>query len=231
MISLWKFSIFLGLLIGPLLVIITNQTLKAYEASSSEEASQAIHDTKHWIHSWYVWSIIIGIIFVICGWVIGLQYELILILFVVAVFIVLVQTDLRMMILPNKVVLVGWLGVCIIRLAFFLDTFLWYLVSSILMLGLLWGVAIVGAKLLKREALGGGDVKLFALVGLAAGLELSLLTLMIASVLGLLYVLVMSAVHRERLKRYFAFGPFIALGCVICLLWGERWLSWYYSLL
>jgi leader peptidase (prepilin peptidase)/N-methyltransferase len=62
--------------------------------------------------------------------------------------------------------------------------------------GLLWGVAVLGRILFQKEAMGGGDVKLFALIGAYLGAVNSVLILFAASVLGLVLGVYALITHR-----------------------------------
>lgn len=78
------------------------------------------------------------------------------------------------------------------------------------------------------EAMGFGDVKLAAAIGAFLGWEKMLLAIGIAVVVGALLGVVQLAVRREnRLK----FGPFLAVGAVVALLWGQSLISSYLKLL
>ena len=83
--------------------------------------------------------------------------------------------------------------------------------------------------LLKKDSLGGGDIKLFALVGLYLGPVSALFSVMLAAVLGLVFAVVRKAVgNREEL---IPFGPSIAAAAAGMLLWGDGLVQWYLGLL
>ena len=83
-------------------------------------------------------------------------------------------------------------------------------------------------KLLGRDTLGGGDIKLLAVVGLYLGPIASLFALVLACILGL-------AIHaltsREGAGHAFPFGPSIALASALMLLYGQPLVRWYGALL
>lgn len=80
-------------------------------------------------------------------------------------------------------------------------------------------------KLLKKESLGGGDIKLFFVMGLYLGLMTGLLALLLSCILGLIFVLIAKK-HNEP----FPFGPAISLSTWICLLAGSYVADWYLGL-
>lgn len=79
----------------------------------------------------------------------------------------------------------------------------------------------------KGAAMGGGDVKLMAVCGLLIGWKLILLSLAVGCILG-------SVIHLLRMKfsgqdHVLAMGPYLSLGVMISVLWGNRFLTWYLS--
>ncbi len=102
-----------------------------------------------------------------------------------------------------------------------------YAFAGICAIGLFGASAIYGGKLLfKRDALGWGDVKyLMAVAGLTNVLG-TLFAVFAGSLLALLWLL-FDALHRGRMRRKFAFGPFLAAGAVLWLLTGTFLLDFY----
>ena len=81
-------------------------------------------------------------------------------------------------------------------------------------------------KLLKKEMTGGGDIKLLFMTGLYLDWKLSLLALLLACVFGIVF----AVISRVRFGTPFPFGPAIALGTWITLLFGQMILSAYLGL-
>ena len=94
--------------------------------------------------------------------------------------------------------------------------------------GGLLAVSLVMDRLLGRDSLGGGDIKLFAVVGLYLGFIGSLFALMLACVVGLA---LQGLLRRRGGERAFPFGPSIALAAAAMLLYGEPLVRWYRGLL
>ena len=82
---------------------------------------------------------------------------------------------------------------------------------------LLWGVAWFGELIFKKEAMGGGDIKLMAGVGAVLGWQGVLSTLMIGSFFGAVYGLALMAQKRVGSKDPIPFGPFLSLAALINL--------------
>ncbi|HOL66101.1 MAG TPA: A24 family peptidase, partial [bacterium] len=85
--------------------------------------------------------------------------------------------------------------------------------------GLLWLIAIFGRLAYKKDAMGGGDVKLLAMIGAYLGWKSVLITLFFAALLGSIISLVLIALKVKKMDDYIPFGPYLALGAVVALAW------------
>ena len=94
--------------------------------------------------------------------------------------------------------------------------------------GGLLAISLVMDRILGRDSLGGGDIKLLAVVGLYLGPIASLFALVLACMLGL----AIHALNRKKDgKAAFPFGPSIAWATAIMLLYGQPLVNWYAGLL
>jgi leader peptidase (prepilin peptidase)/N-methyltransferase len=104
------------------------------------------------------------------------------------------------------------------------------------MLGVLVGggfLCIVGLGyewLKKQEGLGGGDVKLAAMLGAFFGWKAVIFILLVSSVLGSIVGILLIVVLKKGLKYAMPFGPFLVVAAYIYLFFGEKILNWYLSL-
>ena len=80
---------------------------------------------------------------------------------------------------------------------------------------------------LSRGGMGGGDIKLIAMVGAFTGWKAVLLTIFISALAGsVLGIILMMFLGKSR-KYPVPFGPFLALGAMISILWGSPIIYWY----
>ncbi len=98
-------------------------------------------------------------------------------------------------------------------------------VGAALGLGLLWVVAVVGEWAFKKPAMGGGDIKMMAMVGAFVGPYGVLLTIFLGAALGSLIFGPISL----RTNKLVPFGIFLALGAGIAEPWGQAIVDWYVS--
>jgi len=103
-------------------------------------------------------------------------------------------------------------------------------------LGLLTGfitflvIVLLGEWIMKAEAMGMGDVKLMAVVGLFLGLKLTILSMFFAFITGSIISIFLLATKIKGRKDMIPFGPFIVLGSTIAMIWGNQILNWYFSM-
>ncbi len=96
--------------------------------------------------------------------------------------------------------------------------------------GILWAIAEGYFRLTGREGMGGGDVKLLAMIGAFLGWRAIPVTLMIASLSGTALGLAMMMRSGEGRQMAIPFGPFLAAGAVVALFVGEPLMEWYLNL-
>lgn len=172
-----------------------------------------------------------GGLFSVAFLVIGLDNELLAALFFISILLVITQTDLEARLIPNVIVITGLVGASVIRICIHPYPLWNHFVALFVGSGILLVLGVIGEKLLKREAVGGGDVKLYAFIGVMLGIPLTLFSLFAASVFGLLYYLLLAILNKKTLHRYMEipFGPFIAAGALFAYFFGQSILDWYFS--
>lgn len=105
------------------------------------------------------------------------------------------------------------------------------LVGAFAVAGVLLALSFAFDKVVGRQSLGGGDIKLLFVVGLFLGLAASVLNLIVACVVGIVFSLATQRSRRDSDDpRVFPFGPSIALATWFTLVAGPSILGWYLSL-
>jgi leader peptidase (prepilin peptidase)/N-methyltransferase len=94
--------------------------------------------------------------------------------------------------------------------------------------GVLWLVAVAGKAVFKEEAMGGGDIKMMAMVGAFTGWTGVLLTIFLGSLLGTLIFVPLALIGKKKLVP---FGVFLSVGAATTYLWGPAIVEWYRSYL
>jgi leader peptidase (prepilin peptidase)/N-methyltransferase len=79
--------------------------------------------------------------------------------------------------------------------------------------------------------MGGGHIKLLAMIGAFLGWKPALMTIMVGSFLGSLVGVTLIAVQVIKREDYIPFGPFLVCGALVALFFGQFILDWYQGLL
>ena len=148
--------------------------------------------------------------------------------FLVSSLIVIFFIDIEFQIIPDKITLPG----IVIGLIFplvadnygFLDALLGLFVGG----GALLAVAYLGEWLFKKEAMGGGDIKMAAMMGAFVGWQKVLIIFLGGAVVGMLVSIVWMAMSPKiRSKRLIPFGPFLAIAAFVVIVYGDTILNFY----
>ena len=165
-------------------------------------------------------ELINGLIYVWIFMVNGVNLESILFCLCASVLIVISMIDWRTYEIPFGCnVIIGILGIVrvILNLAHWYDYVIGFFAVSGLFLIIYW--------ITRGRGIGGGDIKLMAAAGLLLGWKNILLALMIGSIAG-------SVIHLTLMKikgkdRVLAFGPYLAFGIFVAMLYGNEIITWY----
>jgi leader peptidase (prepilin peptidase) / N-methyltransferase len=96
---------------------------------------------------------------------------------------------------------------------------------------LFYGIAVLGDKLFKKESMGGGDIKLAAMLGAFVGWQGVLLVLCLASLLGTVIGLTALGLARDKeAARTIPFGPFLVTAGLITFYWGPKLMAAYFKM-
>ena len=87
--------------------------------------------------------------------------------------------------------------------------------------GSLWAIGEVYYRFSGQEGMGGGDVKMLAMIGAFLGWKLAIVTLVFSSIAGALIGLLILAIRKGGLKYALPYGTFLALGALIAVGWPE----------
>ena len=104
--------------------------------------------------------------------------------------------------------------------------FLTGILMAITIGGFFWALIIIT----KGKGMGGGDVKLGALMGLMLGFPQALIALMVSFLSGAIFSIVLIIFGKKHFGQVIPFGPFLVLGSLTALFWGDKILSWYLHL-
>jgi leader peptidase (prepilin peptidase)/N-methyltransferase len=170
-------------------------------------------------------ELVTGAIFATGAWLYGPTLLLVSRLIFSSAMVVLFTIDLQHRILPNVITLPG----IVVGLAFSLvlppgmrDALIGAVACSLL----LFGMGELVSRVLGKDALGFGDVKMIAMMGAFLGWQMTLVALFLASFLGSVIGIGLVVVTRDR-DYQIPLGSFLAIGALAAAAAGQPLLDWY----
>ena len=153
---------------------------------------------------------------------IGFDARLLPALVLCAALVAITGIDLDHQIIPDAITLpgvaFGFAASLLVGQPHWLESLIGILLGG----GLFFVIIVVS-----RGGMGGGDMKLGAMLGAFLGWRMTLVAIMIAVLIGGVVAIGLLATGRRGRKQPVPFGPFLAIGGVAALFWGESLLRWY----
>ena len=146
------------------------------------------------------------------------------------VLLIITFIDLDIQIIPDRLSL-GGIVVGLLVVYWLPVTYKDALIGLILGGGLLLAIIYGYYFLTKKEGMGGGDVKLLAMIGVFTGWQGVLFTVFASSLMGTMVGIPWGLLKKGTLKAAIPFGPFLALGALIYVFWGQYLIDWYFGYL
>ena len=170
-------------------------------------------------------------LFVFVVWRFGFAWHTVIYGILCSALVVITFIDLDFQIIPDAITLPGILIGIVAGSLLMPDPFIRYslLGFKASVIGLLTGGGLFYAiAILSRGGMGGGDIKMMAMVGALMGWKSVLLTIFLGSLTGAVFGIFLMISQGKGRKTKIPFGPFLALGTVITLFYGQEIFSWYF---
>jgi leader peptidase (prepilin peptidase)/N-methyltransferase len=144
--------------------------------------------------------------------------------------VVITFIDLDHQIIPDEISLPGIVVGFVF--SFFLPWSSWLnsLLGILLGGGSLFVVAWGYEKMTGKEGMGGGDVKLLAMMGAFLGWRSVLFIIFAASLVGSVIGVTVMMIQKKDVKLAIPFGPFLAFGAILYIFYGRQIIAWYLSI-
>ena len=178
--------------------------------------------------SWIVFAVLAAL----CFWRFGLTWVCLRNWIFLCCLYALSVTDLETMLIPNRYLIipaVTWC-ICCFLIPMTKNEILMHFAAGVAYGGGILCISLIMDRILKRDTMGGGDIKLFAVCGLYLGFIGTLLAVIFACVIGLIFVVARKKKDESGSKE-FPFGPSIAVASGLMLLFGQPLIDMYMSLL
>ncbi len=171
----------------------------------------------------------------------GLSVPFVAFIYLITILISIFLIDIDHQIIPDELVIAGIVGGIVLTVynIFYPQSVIygdgrWWTPLAGFFSGsvFLLAVALLGSLLYKtNEAMGMGDVKLMASIGLFLGWKLTLFALLVSIILAGVVSIILIAFKIRKRKDAIPFGPFIVIGTFVAIMWGWNIINWYVGLL
>jgi leader peptidase (prepilin peptidase)/N-methyltransferase len=171
-------------------------------------------------------ELVSGVLYVLLWFKLGFNFPLAVYAALTSTLLTVALIDYDHKIIPNIITLPG--------IVVGLGLSLWALPITPLasLLGiLLGGVFFYLIALVSKGGMGGGDIKLIAMIGAFLGWQGAFFTILSGALLGSLVGVTLMVLGKKGRKDKVPFGPFLSVGAILFILWGDDLIHWYLNLL
>ena len=170
-------------------------------------------------------ELVTGMLFALAFYYSGFSIELLVALLFISMLVIITVSDIAYMLIPNKILLPFGIAIALLRIVSPLDPWWDSFLGAAVGFLVLFLIAIVS-----KGGMGGGDIKLFFVIGLVLGTKLTLFTLFLAALIGSIVGIIHLRRTRQGRKTPMPFGPSIAVAAVISYFYGNALVGWYLTL-
>lgn len=151
----------------------------------------------------------------------GFTIDALISCFLVSSLIAITFIDIDFRIIPDEISIGGSIIILLLVLLFKRSEFVAALLGAVSGAAVLFSMGFIYEKITNREGMGLGDVKLLILIGAVLGVKGAFGSIIISSFVGSIVGLTMMFFQKKDLKMAIPFGPFLAIGALIFLFWGD----------
>jgi leader peptidase (prepilin peptidase)/N-methyltransferase len=166
------------------------------------------------IGSFYpIFELLTGIAFLFSYIIFGFSPMLYISLVFSSTLLIVISCDIKYMIIPDEVILFSSIILVILRVVLLgFNDILNIVLDAAIPFIVMLGIKLLGDKLFKKESLGGGDIKLMIVFGLAIGFEMAIFSIFAASFIAFPISLYMLLKHK---KHILPFGPYLSIAALL----------------
>ncbi len=172
-------------------------------------------------------EILTSLVFLLLYYYYGYTIKTLLLCVLFSIVIIITFIDIDVQLIPNKLLLLGLIPVSIYIILFALDNIWRYLLGAIGLSALFYLIGYLGRIFYKEDSMGMGDVKYAFLIGLLLGWKSGLLALGFSFIFASIIIVLLFVQKKLKSKQKIPFGPFMSLGLLASLIWGEKIIEWY----
>lgn len=175
-------------------------------------------------------ELLTGILFLIVFNKFYLDISTVYYLVLTSILIIITFIDIDHYIIPDGLLIIGSIFAIVFNIIFKIITIKESLLGAIICGGGVLAIVYLIEFIVKKEVMGGGDIKLFAMIGLFLGIKNSLLSALISVYVGAVFGIIMitySKIKKSEFNSMIPYGPFISIATFIVMLYGDNIINWY----
>ncbi|WP_391116186.1 prepilin peptidase [Psychrobacillus sp. L3] len=177
----------------------------------------------HWMYP--LMELSTGVLFAFAFVQLGFSKELIVAILFISLLVIITVSDIAYMLIPDKILLFFVIPLIAGRILSPLTPWWDSIIGAVIGFGILFLIAV-----LSKGGMGGGDIKLFFVIGIVLGITQTLVTLFLASFIGAIVGVISLKIAKKGRKTPIPFGPSIAVAAVISYFYGSALVDWYVNL-
>ena len=167
--------------------------------------------------------------FLVLYLIFGISLTTLFLIILSVVFLIIFFIDLKHYIIPNSLtysmMILGFIKSFVPNLDPIFPNFLNSLIGGLLGYGIIWSIIYFYRQFKKKEGMGLGDAKLFAVIGFWFGWISIPFVIFLSSIIALLSVLPDLLRSSKKLSSQIPFGPFIILGTIFYLVFQDNFVK------
>ena len=172
-------------------------------------------------------EILTSLLFLLLYYYYGYTIRTLLLIILFSIVIVITFIDIDVQIIPNKLLVLGLIPVSMYIALYGLNDIWGYLLGAFGLSALFLLIAYLGKIFYREDSMGMGDVKYAFLIGLLLGWKNGILALGISFIFAAVIIVVLFIQKKLKSKQKIPFGPFMSIGLLISLFWGDKIIEWY----
>ena len=151
-------------------------------------------------------------------------------LVLISLLIIITFIDIDHYIIPDEIIIIGSVFAIIFNLVFKIITIEESLLGALICGGIVLILVRIIEFIVKKEVMGDGDIKLFAMIGLFLGVKNSLLVALLSVYIGAIFGIISIVYNKIKKQEYnsvIPYGPFISISTLTVMLYGKNIINWY----
>lgn len=172
-----------------------------------------------WILNLFI-GVVNALVFLVSYYTFGISYEFFASLIIAGLVLIIFISDFKYMIILDSPLIIGGILILILRAYFYgFKNMGLSLLSGVILFVIMFLIGLMGKKMFKKEALGGGDIKLAGIIGIVLGLKLGLVAIILSSLLALPYAVGAMLLNKDS---EVPFGPFLIASMAIVFIFADK---------